>query len=223
MDDAKYHRLHDAYDVLFPAKLPGRRDGKKVTKEVPQRRAHRQEEGPADRAGRPVFPPARYLSHCESESTVYMVRGELWQRALAGTYQTGLLCLRCLVKRLAPQQLFAEDLSNGTDGAGSTPCSNDWKWTDPASGATFQMTYQITFPSREGPPELRCTMYFSSDGDDPPDAFCDACDDRVAWLRDYCREHRLDLVLNDDTVLRRSEDVEDESALTPAKAQSSRS
>jgi hypothetical protein len=149
-----------------------------------------------------------------------MVSYELWQRALAGTYQTGLLCLRCLAKRLAPRQLFAEDLSNGVDGAGSPPSSNDWEWTDPASGATFQMNYQIRFPSREGPPDLRCTMDFSGDDADPPEAFVNACDDRVAWLWDYCREHELDLTVNDKTVLRRGEEVEGLHERRAVKAQS---
>jgi hypothetical protein len=144
---------------------------------------------------------------CESgNAEFYMVSRELWRRALAGTYPTGVLCLRCLAKRLAPRQLFAEDLSDGTGGAGSLPSSNDWEWTDPATGTTFQMKYQIRFPSREGPPELRCTMDFF--GDDPPEAFLDACDDRVAWLWDYCREHELDLVINDNTVLQRGREVE---------------
>ena len=74
------------------------------------------------------------------------------------------------------------------------------------TGTTFQMKYRIRFPSREGPPELRCEMDFF--GDDPPEAFVDTCDDRVAWLSDYCGEHELDLVINDNTVLRRGREVE---------------
>ena len=68
------------------------------------------------------------------------------------------------------------------------------------------MEYQILFPSREGPPKLRCTMDFF--GDDPPETFLVACDDRVAWLSDYCPEHELDLVINNETVLRRGREVE---------------
>jgi hypothetical protein len=51
-------------------------------------------------------------------------------------------------------------------------------------------------------------MDFFGDGDELPEAFLDACDDRVAWLSDYSREHELDLVINDETVLRRGREVE---------------
>lgn len=74
------------------------------------------------------------------------------------------------------------------------------------TGTTFQMKYRIRFPSREGSPELRCEMDFF--GDDPPEAFVDTCDDRMAWLWDYCREHGLDLDINGETVLRRGEEIE---------------
>ena len=142
---------------------------------------------------------------CESESTeFYMTSRELWRRALAGTYRTGVLCLRCLARRLAPRQLFAEDLSNGTGGAGSLP-RGDWDFTDPASGTTFKMQYKIGFPGREGPPSIRCerTYYVldNTNDNDLPDAFLDAGDDQIAWLWDYCREHHLDLVVDGETVL----------------------
>jgi hypothetical protein len=98
------------------------------------------------------------------------------------------------------------NLSFGKFGGAGSPSSNDWEWTDPVTGTTFQMKYRIRFPSREGPPELHCAMDFF--GEDPPEPFLDACDDRVAWLSDYCREHGLDLVINDETVLRRGREVE---------------
>jgi hypothetical protein len=50
-------------------------------------------------------------------------------------------------------------------------------------------------------------MDFFCDSDELPEAFLDACDDRMAWLWDYCREHGLDLDINGETVLRRGEDI----------------
>ena len=212
MADAEYDRLHDAFDALFPGKVRGCRNGKRETMQVP---AFRKEGRIARKDAMKILRDhLQDLLHgscrdCETgDPEFYMTSRELWRRALAGTYRTGVLCLRCLARRLAPRQLFAEDLSDGTSGVGSLPSSNDWEWTDPTTGTTFQMRYRIRFPSREGPPQLRCTMDFSSDGDEPPEAFLDACDDRVAWLSDYCREHELDLVINDETVLRRGREVE---------------
>jgi hypothetical protein len=47
---------------------------------------------------------------------------------------------------------------------------------------------------------------------------------RVAWLWDYCRQHHLDLVVNDETVLRLGAEIEDESASAPqCEAETSRS
>jgi hypothetical protein len=180
LKDSEYDQLQDVLDALFPAHV--RSDGMRKAMEIP---AFRKEGRITRRAALEIVRNHLNLRlhgicrDCETESPeFYMVRQELWQEALAGTYPTGLLCLRCLVKRLAPRQLFAEDLSNGTDKVGSLPSSNEWEWTDPASGAPFRMEYQIRFPSREGPPALHCTMDFFSDGADPPEVFLDACDDR---------------------------------------------
>ena len=147
---------------------------------------------------------------CAESAELYVTTRQLRQKALGGTHHpTRPLCLRCLANRLAPRQLFSEDLSDGTDGTGTgSPPIGDWDWTDPASGSNFGMRYEIRFPAYEGPPAVRCTMDFFCDSDELPEAFLDTCDDRMAWLTDYCREHGLDLDINGETVLRRGEEIE---------------
>jgi hypothetical protein len=170
MNDAEYDRLHDAFDALFPGKVRVCRNGKREVYEVPAfRKEGRITEKQAMRIVRHHLQDRLHgiCRDCESgNAEFYMASRELWERALVGTYRTGVLCLRCLAKRLAPRQLFAEDLWYGTGAAGSLPSSNDWEWTDPTTSTTFKMKYQIRFPSRKGPPELRYTMDFF--GDDPP-------------------------------------------------------
>jgi hypothetical protein len=117
VNDAEYDRLHDAFDALFPGKVRGWRDGKKGVIQVP---AFREEGHIAEKQAMQILRDhLQDLLHgscrdCETENPeFYMTSSELWERALVGTYRTGVLCLRCLAKRLAPRQLFAEDLSTG--------------------------------------------------------------------------------------------------------------